>query len=79
MLKSHVEAIVRVYEALFEDIIHSLPQLKERLQMDLGHLRRTALTRGIPTFVVDFPLIGKHLDRCLAEEQLLPTDRKSVV
>lgn len=73
MLKSHVEAIVGIYEALFEDLIYALPQLKADLQMDLERLRRTARTRGITTFVVDLPSIGKHLDRCLAEEQLLPS------
>jgi len=73
MLKSHVEAIVRVYDALFKDIVYALPQLKVSLDKDLDHLRRAALTRGIPTFVVDLPLIGKHLDRCLSEEELLPS------
>lgn len=72
MLKSHVEAIVSIYDALFEDIIYALPQLKADLQKDLDRLRRTARSRGITTFVVDLPLIGKHLDRCLAKERLLP-------
>ena len=74
MLKSHVEAIVRVYDALFQDIIYALPQLKTSLQMDLERLRRAAITRGITTFVVDLPSIGKHLDRCLSEEQLLASN-----
>jgi len=72
VLKSHVEAIVSIYEALFEDLTYALPQLKVDLQTDLDRLRRTARSRGITTFVVDLPLIGKHLDRCLAKGQLLP-------
>lgn len=73
MLKSHVEAIVRVYESLFRDVIYALPQLKVSLEKDLDHLRRTAQSRGIHIFVVDLPLIGKHLDRCLSREKILPS------
>lgn len=66
-MKSHVEAMLRVYDSLFEDIIYSLPEQKRSLVLDLAHLRRTALTRGVRTLVVDLPLIGKHLDKCLAK------------
>jgi len=66
-MKSHVEAMLRVYDALFQDIIYAFPQSEKTLSMDLAHLRRTALARGVRTLVVDLPLIGKHLDRCLSK------------
>ncbi len=70
MLKSHVRSIIGVYTALFEDIAYALPQLKVDLEKDLERLRRTAQTRGVPTFVVDLPALGKHFDKCLASGKL---------
>jgi len=66
MSKSHAGETVLVYEALFEDIIYALPQLKASLRRDLDRLRQSARERGIHLFVMDLPLLGKHLDRCLS-------------
>jgi len=72
MLKSHVEAMLRVFEALFKDIKYALPQLGDSLSKDMELIRRTALTRGVTTLVVDLPSIGKHFDRCLAKKLWSP-------
>lgn len=66
MLKSLVESLVSVYEALFKDLYYAFPQLKRDFEMDLNTLRLAATNRGISTFVLDLPALGKHLDRCLA-------------
>lgn len=66
MSKSHAGETVLVYEALFQDIVYALPQLKASLKRDLDRLRQSSRERGIHLFVVDLPLLGKHFDRCLS-------------
>lgn len=66
MCNSHVMAIVRVYEVLFEDLIYALPQSEESLSRDRDRIRRAAVERGIHLFVVDLPSVGKLLDRSLS-------------
>lgn len=67
VMKSHVKGIMSVCAALFADITHTFPELKESLKLDLSTLRRTSSSRGIHLFVVDLPSLGKHFDRCLSK------------
>lgn len=67
------DKIVLVYEHLVEDIEYLLPQLKGTFEKDLKYLRRSARERGIPFFVTDLPLLGKHLDRALDEGRYPPS------
>lgn len=85
-MKSHVGAMLRVYDALFTDVIYALPKLGVSLSKDLEHIRLTAASRGVSTLVVDLPFIGKHLDKCLSKgfwapisAPLLGQSRKSVL
>jgi hypothetical protein len=66
MQNSHVESLVRVYDALFEDIMYALPQHRRSLSRDYQRLVQAAYSRGIRYFVVDLPNIGKLLDRSLS-------------
>lgn len=65
----HVEELLEVYKCIVKDAICVFPQLEEEFRRDLVRLRRVSQARGILLFTVDLPAIGKHLDRCVAEEQ----------
>lgn len=67
MSKCHVEQLMLVYKALVKDALCAFPQFERDFQRDLERLRRVANVRGVLTFTVDLPEVGKHFDRCLAE------------
>lgn len=68
------DKLVLVYESLFRDIVYQLPQLNVlKVQKDLNYVRRSARERGIQFFVLDLPLLGKHLDRALDEGRFPPS------
>lgn len=67
------DKLVLVYDSIFRDIVYLLPQLNGKLEMDLKYIRRSARQRGIQFFVLDLPLLGKHLDRALDEGHYPPS------
>jgi len=64
--KSYVTELQKVYTALFADAVLAFPDLRVEFDKDQSRLSRVVEQRGLPTFVVDLPALGKHLDRCLA-------------
>jgi hypothetical protein len=67
MVKRYVDFYEGLYTALLKDVQYSHPTLGVELARDGVRLRNLVDKRGLPTFTVDLPAMGKHLDRCLAE------------
>jgi hypothetical protein len=67
MVKRYVDFYTGLYTALLKDVQYSHPTIGEELARDGVRLRNLVDKRGLPTFTVDLPAMGKHLDRCLAE------------
>lgn len=68
-----VDQLVLVCEHLLEDARYLLPQLDDKIKKDLAYIRRSANQRGLPFFVVDLPLLGKHFDKALDEGHYPPS------
>lgn len=66
MSKSHVEELLRVYAAVFQDLAYAYPALVAEFDRDQARLRRALKQRGLHAACVDLPAMGKHLDRCLS-------------
>jgi len=73
MSKSHAKELSNVYEAIFRDATYAFPTLKAEFERDLARLKVLSVLRGIRVYLVDLPAVGKHLDRCLANGQYLPS------
>jgi hypothetical protein len=63
------EILAEAYLCLFRDIGDAYPTLGRELSRDRVRLSQAVVSRGISLFLVDFPRIGKHLDRCLDNGQ----------
>lgn len=75
MSKSHeLDNAFSVFCALVEDVGYALPQLRSTLSQDVGRLRQVSSNRGLRTFCVDLPSLAKHLDRCVANGLLVPSN-----
>lgn len=72
MVKSRVEELLLVYQHLFVDAGNTYPDLRDSFRKDYERLSRLSIDRGIHLFLEDMPSVGKHLDRCLAEERFIP-------
>jgi hypothetical protein len=73
MSKCHVRELSNVLRALFQDAKCTFPTLGAEFERDLTRLEALVEQRGLPLFLVDLPAVGKHLDRCLAGGQYLPS------
>lgn len=73
MTKWHVEELSRVYASIFSDVAYAYPTLRGELLRDQTHLERLVEQRGIHTFCVDLPALGKHFDRCLSNGEYTPS------
>jgi hypothetical protein len=73
MSNSHVQELKLVYEHLFIDASYTFPDLKCEFERDLNRLHLMIESRGIGLFVRDLPALGKHFDRCLANEEYIPS------
>lgn len=63
------EILTEAYYCLIKDISDAYPALGLELSRDRVRLSRAVIDRGISLFLVDFPRIAKHLDRCLDDGQ----------
>lgn len=72
LFKSHVLELSRVYEKIFADLTYAYPTLRAEFEKDQMKLDRAVKQRGIHTFCVDLPALGKHLDRSLSLGQYIP-------
>jgi hypothetical protein len=68
-----VRECVDIWTALVKDVQYSYPDLADDLERDLLRIRDLAVNRGIHLFTVDMPALAKHLDRCLAVGEYLPS------
>lgn len=64
--KCHVEELKLLYAAVFQDAVYAYPALRDEFVKDQARLLRAVDQRGIHTFVVDLPALGKYLDQALA-------------
>ncbi|UJQ84962.1 MAG: putative replicase protein [Alehxovirus nemoriscola] len=67
---SYADYLLGLYSAMLVDIADKCPHLRVDSDRDYKRLLSAVDSRGIQTFLVDLPEIGKHFDRCLAEGQL---------
>lgn len=66
-MKSYVQAILSLYDALFEDVLYRWPEMAGDVRRDRIRFARMFQARGLQFVLLDLPKIGKHLDRCLDE------------
>lgn len=69
MSNCHVRELIKVYACIFADASSAFPAMRGEFEKDLARLNRLVVQRGIHTYVVDLPAVGKHLDKCLAGGQ----------
>lgn len=83
MSKCHVEELLRLYAAVFQDVAYRYPALRQGLERDLTRVGDALKQRGLHAACVDLPALGKHLDRSLSEGQYiasgLPLSRRQSV
>jgi len=72
MSKSHVLELSNVWRSILADVCQAYPRLTSTFEKDLIRCERLVKARGLPVFLVDFPAIGKHLDRCLSDGEYSP-------
>lgn len=70
-MKSYVMDLSRLYRHLFADAVYIFPSLRREFERDLARLEKFVAARGLPTYTVDLPAVGKHLDRCLSTGQYI--------
>lgn len=63
------DELVKVYDAIFDDVIVAFPALEQESVRDRARLLHIAQNRGMVGLAVDLPACGKHFDRCLASGQ----------
>jgi hypothetical protein len=73
MSKSRVCELVNVLACILEDATRTFPTLGREFERDLNRLKSLVEARGLPLLLVDFPAVGKHLDRCIAGGHYSPS------
>jgi len=73
MSKSYAAELLRVFHCLFEDVKYAYPAMEAELVKDQESLHKFVESRGLSVFLKDLPALGKHLDRCLANGEYLPS------
>ena len=73
MTNRHDE-LLSVFLALVEDAKHRFPTLEQEFDRDVDSCRTWVKARGIHLFLVDFPKVSKHLDRCLDAGEYTPSN-----
>jgi hypothetical protein len=68
-----VEGMLDIWTALVKDVQYLYPDLAGDIERDLSRIRHLAEDRGVHLFCVDLPALCKHLDRCLATGEYLPS------
>lgn len=70
MSKGYAAEFLAVYEAILRDYLSAYPADRKQVERDLSRLRLCVEARGFSVFTLDFPALGKHFDRCLADGRL---------
>lgn len=71
--KRYVEDLKAFYACIFADAMAAFPTLGDEFERDLARLLNLADHRGLHTFCVDLPAVGKHFDKCLSMGQYQPS------
>jgi hypothetical protein len=70
MKKSLDFDFIGLYEALLADVSSYFPTDRVEWGRDLSRLTRLSSSRGLPTFTIDLPALGKILDQSLSRGRL---------
>ncbi len=73
MAKSECLFLQGVLEAILSDYLTAYPSDTLEVERDIRHLSLVVETRGLATFLLDLPALGKHFDRCLDNGLLTPS------
>lgn len=72
-MKRYVDELLLLYADLLTDAEYAYPALRADFERDRVRISNLAKCRGLPFFLVDLPALGKHLDRCVARQQYIPS------
>lgn len=72
MSKCHVQELSKVWRCILKDATQAFPRLATEFERDLIRCERLVKARGLRVFLLDFPAVGKHLDRCLSNGEYNP-------
>jgi len=72
-MKSYVLYIQGLYAAILSQIAESYPNMSRECDRDLSRLLSLIDSNGIPFVMITLPEAGKHFDKCLAAERLIPS------
>lgn len=70
--KCHVQELSKVWKCILMDARQAFPTLATEFERDLIRCERLVKARGLRVFLLDFPAVGKHLDRCLSNGEYNP-------
>lgn len=67
MTKSLIGYCLDATKMVLLDHLSFVPAASRGIHRDISRLSSLAETRGLPTFTLDLPALGKHFDKCLSE------------
>lgn len=73
MTNRHVDTVIRLYRAVFNDARYAYPELGASFERDFGRLQKLVSDRGLRVVLTDLPKLCKHLDRCLDCGEYVPS------
>jgi len=70
-MKSALDVVVGLFEAIFTDLSKLHPSISLELSRDISRLRKASLSSGLPLFTITLPSFSKYLERSLADGCLI--------
>lgn len=71
-MKSYVTYLQGLYTAIFSEIVESIPTLHVDSKRDSSRLLSLVESQGLPFLTISLVDAGRHFDKCLSAERLLP-------